>query len=85
MREEISSLHLQKEHDSKELEDLKQQVKKSEGDFESFLKSMELDSSDWSISTIIQNENLKNMVEVLKKRLSNLTSDHEYEIIKLKE
>ena len=46
---------------------------------------MELDSSEWSVSAIIQNENLKSMVESLKKRLGTLTTDHEYEILRLKE
>ena len=60
-------------------------IQKSSGDFEALVRTMEVDSDDWSTNALVQNENLKNSIDNLKKQLESNANEYEIEIIRLKD
>ena len=60
-------------------------IQKSSGDFEALVRTMEVDSDDWSTNALVQNENLKSSMDNLKKQLESNANEYEIEIIRLKD
>lgn len=60
-------------------------IQKSSGDFEALVRTMEVDSDDWSTNALVQNENLKSSMDNLKKQLESNANEYQIEIIRLKD